>query len=141
MIKLLKPAVSLIFSDQAVPYDDAEVGAAVAVQSFGDFQNFHPHLHVLATDGCFYNDGAFMIRPPPKTAELEELFRHEVFKMLKVEGKINDTVIENMLNRYCGFYSNKSRGLRKKAADDEVPALIESEASPKEFRKNWARLI
>jgi hypothetical protein len=44
--------------------------------------------------------------------------------------------------RYYGFYSNKSRGLRKKAdTDDDVPALIESEASSKEFRKNWARLI
>jgi hypothetical protein len=30
--------------------------------------------------------------------------------------------------RYYGFYSNKSRGLRKKAGtDDEVPSLIESE--------------
>jgi hypothetical protein len=38
--------------------------------------------------------------------------------------------------RYYGFYSNKLRGLRKKAGtDDQVPALIESEASPKEFRK------
>jgi len=27
--------------------------------------------------------------------------------------------------RYCGFYSNKSRGLRKKAGtDDDVPVLI-----------------
>jgi hypothetical protein len=26
-------------------------GAVIAVQSFGDFQNFHPHLHILATDG------------------------------------------------------------------------------------------
>jgi hypothetical protein len=44
--------------------------------------------------------------------------------------------------RYYGYYSNKSRGLRKKAgADDQVPALIESEISFKEFRKNWARLI
>jgi hypothetical protein len=41
-----------------------------------------------------------------------------------------------------GFYSNKSRGLRKKAdTDDQVPALIEPEISSKEFRKNWARLI
>ncbi len=63
-----------------------------------------PHLHVLATDGCFYNDGAFMVCPPPKTANLVELFRHEVFKMLKAEGKINDTVIENMLNwHHSGF--------------------------------------
>jgi hypothetical protein len=44
--------------------------------------------------------------------------------------------------RYYGFYSNKSRGLRKKAGtDDAVPALIESEVSSKEFRKSWARLI
>ena len=44
--------------------------------------------------------------------------------------------------RYYGYYSNKSRGLRKKAgADDTIPALIESEVSPKEFRQNWARLI
>ncbi len=44
--------------------------------------------------------------------------------------------------RYYGFYLNKSRGLRKKAGtDDAVPALIESEVSSKEFRKNWARLI
>ena len=44
--------------------------------------------------------------------------------------------------RYCGFYSNKLRGLRKKAGtDDQIPALIESEVWPKEFRRNWARLI
>ncbi len=150
---------------------------------------------------------------PPKTGDLEEPFRYEVFKMLKAEGKINDTVIENMFNwrhsgfniycgnaiwphneeglenlaryiirtsfsqermayitandasdgiseiiyqskdetstktfealdrlaqlvthipnkgeqmaRYCRFYSNKSRGLRKKAGtDDDVPVLI-----------------
>jgi len=32
--------------------------------------------------------------------------------------------------------------LRKKSGtDDDVPALIESEVSSKEFRKSWARLI
>ena len=44
--------------------------------------------------------------------------------------------------RYYGFYSNKSRGLRKKAdADDGIPAIIPSAMSSKEFRQNWARLI
>ena len=71
---------------QGVPYDDAKAGAAVAVQSFGDFQNYHPHLHVLATDGCFYNDDAFMVCPPPDAVELEKLFRYEVVKMLKAEN-------------------------------------------------------
>jgi len=44
-----------LYLTQALPYDDAKAGAAIAVQCFGDFQNFNPHLHVLATDGCFYN--------------------------------------------------------------------------------------
>jgi ribosomal protein S27E len=87
-----------LYLTQAAPHDDAKAGAAVAVQSFGDFQNFNPHLHVLATDGCFYNDAAFMVCPPPDTGELEELFRYQVFKMLKSEGKITDVVIDNMMN-------------------------------------------
>jgi hypothetical protein len=36
-----------------------------------------------------------MVCPPPDTNELEKLFRYEVFKMLKAEGKINDVIIEN----------------------------------------------
>ena len=63
-----------------------------------DFQNFHPHLHVLATDGCFYNDATFMVCPLPDTGALEKLFRYEVFKMLKAEGKITDVIIENLMN-------------------------------------------
>jgi hypothetical protein len=36
--------------------------------------------------------------------------------------------------RYYGFYSNKSRGLRKKAGtDDQVPALIDSDISRQAF--------
>ena len=87
-----------LYLTQAIPYDNAKAGAAIAVQSFGDFQNFHPHLHVLATDGCFYNDTAFMVCPPPDTGALEKLFRYEVLKMLKAEGKITDVIIENMMN-------------------------------------------
>jgi hypothetical protein len=87
-----------LYLTQAVPYDDAKAGAAVAVQSFGDFQNFNSHLHIICTDGCFYGNGSFKACPTPQAKDLEEPFRHEVFKMLKAEGKINDVVIENMMN-------------------------------------------
>lgn len=44
--------------------------------------------------------------------------------------------------RYYGYYSNKSRGLRKKAhADDRLPTIAPGEMSSKSFRRNWARLI
>jgi len=44
--------------------------------------------------------------------------------------------------RYYGYYSNKARGLRKKTDTAElVPALIDTDISKKEFRRNWSRLI
>ena len=53
-----------------------------------------------------------------------------------IPGRYEQTV------RYYGYYSNKSRGLRKKAnADNEIPTIIRNEMSSKEFRQNWARLI
>jgi hypothetical protein len=44
--------------------------------------------------------------------------------------------------RYYGYYSNKSRGMRKKSgADDVVPALMEPVLTSRVMRKSWARLI
>ena len=47
------------FFQEAVPEQGAVPGAAVAIQSFGDFLGFNAHLHVLASDGCFYGHGMF----------------------------------------------------------------------------------
>ncbi|MCJ7683322.1 MAG: transposase [Desulfobacteraceae bacterium] len=43
-----------VFFQASVPEDDAVPGAVVAIQSFGDFLGYNPHLHVLCSDGCFY---------------------------------------------------------------------------------------
>ena len=44
--------------------------------------------------------------------------------------------------RYYGYYSNVSRGKRKKENKDGlIPYILESDGSSKEYRKNWARLI
>ena len=44
--------------------------------------------------------------------------------------------------RYYGYYSNKSRGMRKKAeADDDGWNLIPTDRGNKALRKSWARLI
>ena len=71
--------------------------------------NFNPHLHIIATDGCFDQDGGFMVGTVPDASLLEELFRPQVFSMLKKAGKIIAPTIENMLtwhhsgfNVYCG---------------------------------------
>ncbi len=83
---------------------DAVPGASIAVQTYGDFLNFNPHLHAITTDGCFLDDGSFKVAPGFVLEDLEEIFQYEVLKMLKKEGKINDAVIENMLSwRHSGF--------------------------------------
>ena len=38
---------------QTAVFEDAVPGAVIAVQSFGDFLGFIPHLHLIVTDGCF----------------------------------------------------------------------------------------
>ena len=104
---------------QSVPFDDAVPGAAIAVHTFGDFVQYNPHLHLIATDGCFSGGGTFGKGPEPVAKDLEELFRYQVLKMLKVEGKINDAVIENMLSwRHGGFnIPNKGESRRRRECD------------------------
>ena len=90
-----------VYLRQSVLDDSAAPGAAIAVQTFGEFQNFNPHLHAIASDGCFSDNGVFQVAPGPKPRDLEDLFRYEV---LKTEGKITDAVIENMVSwRRSGF--------------------------------------
>jgi hypothetical protein len=68
-----------LYLTQAVPYDDAKAGAAIAVQSFGDFQNFNSHLHVICTDppeADFYGKGSFKTCPTtPNPKDLVRLRR------------------------------------------------------------------
>jgi ribosomal protein S27E len=91
-----------VYLKQGVSLDDPNPGAVIAVQTFGDFLNFNPHLHIIATDGCFDQDGGFMVGTVPDASLLEELFRPQVFSMLKKEGKINDAMHHSGFNVYCG---------------------------------------
>ncbi len=44
--------------------------------------------------------------------------------------------------RYYGYYSNVSRGKRKKNDQDGlVPSILEPDGSSREYKRNWARLI
>jgi len=92
------------FFQETLPEEDATPGAVIAIQSFGDFLGFNPHLHVLCSDGCFYGDGMFRVAPRFETKQLEEIFRHKVFKMLLSKGKITQDLINMLMSwRHSGF--------------------------------------
>jgi len=71
----------------------AAPGAVVAIQTFGDFLGFHPHLHILVSDGCFHKNGVFSVSPAVDTKAIEQIFRHKVLKMLLAKGKITQDMI------------------------------------------------
>jgi hypothetical protein len=54
---------------------------------------FHPHLHILVSDGCFHKNGMFAVSPAIDAKALEQIFRHKVLKMLLAKGKITQDMI------------------------------------------------
>jgi len=66
---------------------DAVPGSSIAVQTYGDFLNFNPHLHAVTTDGCFPDDDSFKVAPGFIFEDLEEIFQSEVLKMFKSSPK------------------------------------------------------
>jgi hypothetical protein len=91
LAKLSKCAWNILsdYLKQTVHDDQAVPAAVISVQTFGDFLNFNPHLHIIVADGCFSKDGGtFIYGHIPNSKDLEDLFRLEVLNMLKNEGKI-----------------------------------------------------
>ena len=79
---------------------DGVPGAVVALQTFGSFgANFHPHLHVLATDGVFTRDGRFHPVIWPEEAELEERFRRRFLLLLERAGRLRPETRERSFGR------------------------------------------
>jgi len=62
-------------------------------------------MHILASDGCFGEDGFFYASPIRiDNSNLEELFIYRVFKMLLKKGLITDRVVDLILSwRHSGF--------------------------------------
>ena len=84
------------FLQEAVPENNAVPGVVIAIHTFGDFLGWHPHLHVLCTDGCFYGNGMFRVSPLFDIKQMEEIFRHKVFKLLLKKEKITGELVENL---------------------------------------------
>jgi hypothetical protein len=53
-------------------------GVVAAIQTFGNHLNFHPHLHMLVTEGGRASDGAFHGVHIFNDSALARIFAHEV---------------------------------------------------------------
>ena len=109
----------LTFLREVVGLKQGVPGAVMAIHTFGaDPAKWHPHLHIFATDGLFRDTGTFYVMKDVDLKPLEELFRAELFKMLKKEGKITDELINKLSNwKHSGF--SVDNGVRIKKDDRE----------------------
>jgi ribosomal protein S27E len=63
-------------------------GVVMAIHTFGEYLDFHPHLHVLATDGLFGEADTFHMLPVGSLKPLEAIFREKVLRMLVDKGRL-----------------------------------------------------
>ena len=69
------------FLRATVDEKDLSVGLVSSIQTHGSLANWHPHLHLLVTDGGFRSDGTFVHLPLHDVTTLTEAFRRAVLKM------------------------------------------------------------
>jgi len=76
--------------------NDVLPGAIAGVQTFGDLIHFHPHVHVIATDGAYTPNGGFMYLGPMDTNRLLSVWQRKVFELLLAEEKIEQELVDQM---------------------------------------------
>ena len=102
--ELCRIAAGLLLEAYAQAAPGALPGLILFMQTFGDFANFNPHVHVLAADGAFLPDGTFVPLPPVPEALLTEGFRRAVLAFLVREHAPSEDLGSRMLGwRYSGF--------------------------------------
>ena len=87
-------------------FDDetAVPGAVGFIQTSGELLNFHPHIHLLITDGVFSTDGTFDRFPHFDAPLIERIFRAELLRMLRGKGLISQEIVDNLLSwHHSGF--------------------------------------
>jgi len=76
---------------------DLAVGVIACIQTHGSLANWHPHIHMIVTDGGFRADGTFLPRPAHDTAALTEAFRRAVLRLFVRRGIFEADDAEGML--------------------------------------------
>jgi len=83
---------------------DVMPGVIVAIQTFGDRINLHPHLHFLVTEGGVDEAGVFHRIPRLDDSRLASLFAREVLADLVRKEFLSPEWAERLLSwRHTGF--------------------------------------
>jgi hypothetical protein len=83
---------------------NGQPGVIIAIQTFGDYLNFHPHLHILITDGAFVGNHTFHALPRTDWDRVAELLQARVLKFFVRKEKLSAREAQKMrLWHHSGF--------------------------------------
>ncbi len=83
---------------------DGAPGVVLTLHTFGDYLNFHPHIHAIATDGLFGRTGAFTPLPDAQLRALRDLFRAKIFRLLVQRKLLSPALVHKFMQwKHSGF--------------------------------------
>jgi hypothetical protein len=85
--------------------DDVLPGCVASLQTFGSFSaNFHPHAHLLVTEGVFTPDRVFLPLHSIDVNAIEKLFQDLLLRRLHAAERLSEDFIERLGSwRHSGF--------------------------------------
>jgi hypothetical protein len=87
--------------------------------TFGEYLDFHPHLHALVADGLFVDSGLFHVMPDVSLAPLEELFRARVITFLVKKGLLPPERARMLRGwTHSGFNAHRSQRVPPRNRED-----------------------
>ena len=94
---------------------EGQLGMVMAIHTFGEYLNSHPHLHAVAADGLFARSGTFYVLPRRSLKPLEELFRVKVIRLLVDEGLLAERMADKLLTwKHNGFSIDNGAPVKRK---------------------------
>ena len=94
-------------------------GIVMVIHTFGEYLDFHPHLHLLMADGLFLRDERFLVLPDNGVDAVEELFRAKLITFLTGKGLLPPERARMLKSwKHSGFNVHRSRRIMPDERDD-----------------------
>lgn len=103
-----------LYMQKALNRKEGQAGMVIAVQSFGEYLNSHPHIHAVVADGLFTSQGLFYVMPKFTSKWLEAIFRAKVISMLVKEGRLAKELGKKLMSwKNSGFSAHHGQPVKR----------------------------
>jgi hypothetical protein len=117
--------------------DEARPGVVVSIATAGDLVQWHPHLHLLTTDGGRTADGSWQPLPEWNATSLMGLFRERLLARLVEAHAISPELVNKLLAwKHPGFSTHVGEAIsadQKLRFEDTAAYLVRNPLSLKKL--------